>query len=239
MQPFIGRIGGKSRLANRIVAMIPTHKTYVEPFIGGGSVFLRKPPSEKEYINDLDKDISDLWKDIKKFGSKIPGFKFSGSKKQFNSFKTQKKMKASAERLFRNLYLSRYSYGSNRVVYAHRAAPKNIKKNAVKYQERLKDVTITRKDWKKLLKHDSKDTFWYLDPPYETGSTDKWGYKPFTATELLPVLKKIKGSFILSFEYSAANAKIFKPFKVKKVSTTYNIAPGEVQKKVELLVYNF
>jgi DNA adenine methylase len=44
--------GGKQRLADTIIGLIPAHKIYVEPFFGGGAVFFRKRKSYLEAIND-------------------------------------------------------------------------------------------------------------------------------------------------------------------------------------------
>src|SRR5579884_2826176 len=50
-------IGGKNRLAKRIVPLIPKHTTYIETFCGGAQVFFRKPPSKVEILNDLNDDV--------------------------------------------------------------------------------------------------------------------------------------------------------------------------------------
>src|ERR1022692_4461034 len=53
-------IGGKNRLAAKIIALLPEHTTYVEPFAGGAQVFFHKRPSEVEVLNDLDGEIVNL-----------------------------------------------------------------------------------------------------------------------------------------------------------------------------------
>jgi DNA adenine methylase len=49
--------GGKARLAPWIVAHLPPHVCYVEPFGGAASVLLRKPPAPYEVYNDLDGEV--------------------------------------------------------------------------------------------------------------------------------------------------------------------------------------
>lgn len=53
-----GSPGGKSRLAPKIVGMMPEHRIYVEPFAGGATVYFRKGASEKEVLNDKDAEIA-------------------------------------------------------------------------------------------------------------------------------------------------------------------------------------
>lgn len=42
LKPPIGYTGGKSKLSNAIIKKIPPHKTYVEPFIGGGGYIFKE-----------------------------------------------------------------------------------------------------------------------------------------------------------------------------------------------------
>lgn len=62
MKPPIPYYGGKNTLADQIVAMLPPHRHYVEPFAGSLAVLLAKPPSSVETVNDLDEDIVTFWR---------------------------------------------------------------------------------------------------------------------------------------------------------------------------------
>jgi len=53
-----GSPAGKTHLAQRIVAEIPEHRVYVEPFAGGAQVLFAKEPSEVEVVGDLDPEIA-------------------------------------------------------------------------------------------------------------------------------------------------------------------------------------
>jgi len=54
--------GGKQNLAHRIVALMPPHLHYVEPFAGALSVLLAKAPSHMETANDADREIMTFWR---------------------------------------------------------------------------------------------------------------------------------------------------------------------------------
>lgn len=58
--------GGKARLARRIVALMPPHLHYVEPFAGGLNVLLAKDPEGvSEVVNDLDEHLTNFWNVLK------------------------------------------------------------------------------------------------------------------------------------------------------------------------------
>jgi len=58
----IAYVGGKNRLAKRIISILPEHTTYVEPFAGGAQVLFHKLPSNVEVLNDLDFDIVNFFR---------------------------------------------------------------------------------------------------------------------------------------------------------------------------------
>lgn len=53
MKTPIAYYGGKTNMLKHILPLIPgDHRTFVEPFFGGGAVLFGKEPSKVEVIND-------------------------------------------------------------------------------------------------------------------------------------------------------------------------------------------
>jgi DNA adenine methylase len=61
IKPPFTYFGGKLALAERIVALLPEHDHYVEPFAGSLAVLLAKRPSPMETVNDLDGNLMNFW----------------------------------------------------------------------------------------------------------------------------------------------------------------------------------
>lgn len=252
LPPFIGRVGGKFRLRGIISNAIPSEsKIFVECFVGGGSVFLYKRDFEKEVINDLDKDIYHLWSDMKKCGPQMKNRKFMPKRSMFNTLQKKTKFTSCSDRLYRNLYISFFSYSQMRTAYIGETSEKvprfnrdtngnKMKNNSENYKKRLKNVKIENKDYKKIIaNYDSKDTFFYLDPPYTNAKEYKHNH--VNPVELANILRKIKGKFLLSYDNSPTIMKAFKNisgFYIKRVKTKYKIS-GNFQNITEVLISNY
>lgn len=65
MKPPVPYFGSKARIAEQIVALLPVHGHYVEPYCGGLSVLLAKSPSAMETVNDLDGDLVAFWRTLR------------------------------------------------------------------------------------------------------------------------------------------------------------------------------
>lgn len=63
--------GGKWYLAKKIVALMPPHDCYNEPFVSGGSVLLNKPQCSEEYASDIDKTVVNLWRQLRDHGQSL------------------------------------------------------------------------------------------------------------------------------------------------------------------------
>ena len=63
--------GSKWNIAPQLVNMIPEHHSYVEPFFGSGAVLFNKPVSDIETINDLDSDVTNLFRCIQRDSERL------------------------------------------------------------------------------------------------------------------------------------------------------------------------
>ena len=246
---IISRTGGKSRLRKTIIPLIPDHDTYVELFVGGGSIFFGKPVSKKEIVNDLDTDIYNIYRDTKNIGEKIAGLSFIPTRAKFLKLKNTNHFRSPVQRLYRNIYLSRMSFGGNRTSYIGDKAEKGgtfdiiqSKWKTPKYKDRLKDVTIENKDFKVLIKKsDSSSTFFYLDPPYSRADKNKdYLVTGVTIEDVFNAVKNIKGKFLMSYDNVPEALKVFKQFNIIKVGTRYSDGKGGTNLDVcELLIANY
>jgi DNA adenine methylase len=66
MKTPLSYYGGKQQLAKLILGLIPNHRIYCEPFIGGAAIFFAKEPSKVEVINDTNGEIINFYEVLKR-----------------------------------------------------------------------------------------------------------------------------------------------------------------------------
>jgi len=142
LKGLLGRVGGKSKLKNKIRAMMPPHTTYIEPFVGGGSVFFSAPadPNRKEVINDKDRDIINIYLDVKNVGDKVIDLPVVKSKEQFKALLNKKKFASPVERLKRNILISLYSFRSDRKSYAPSKTAQKLESGSVVNKKNTQNI---------------------------------------------------------------------------------------------------
>lgn len=62
MNTLLNYPGAKWGMAERIISLMPKHRSYLEPFFGSGAVLFNKPPSAIETVNDIDGDVVNFFK---------------------------------------------------------------------------------------------------------------------------------------------------------------------------------
>ncbi len=245
VRPPFGSPGGKRYMADRLIRMFPEHKVYCEPFVGAGGVFYKKKKIEgvKEVINDLDKDIIHCFKTIQNLTetqwSELKKMNWTASKAGFKKTKKSFESSTGLKRFHDVIYLKQFSDVSELKTYDDRDDGKTWAgiRNLMNLKNRLKGAIILNQDYRTIIKkYDSKETFFYIDPPYPRANLN-WKYMP-KETEVEATMKSIKGKFLLSYELT----KAFKNFKKKTISLWAIGNPGQHHRgtfKTEQLVMNY
>ena len=133
------------------------------------------------------------------------------------------------ERLHRFLYLTHFSYGKMRgksfsptVVGVEATTIKRIEK----FAPRLKKVKVYGGDYEKVVrKYDSKDTVFFLDPPYPGYNVDV-GESEFDEERFFKLLKSLKGRFLITYGIRGKFPELVKDsdFWTKRIRTRRSIA---------------
>jgi len=185
---FLRYPGGKSKLITFLSEFIPDNSEikgkYIEPFIGGGSVFLYVQPN-KALVSDLNKELIDLYKGIKNSPHKVWEIfeSFPSGKESYYRIRNQScKEKPLYFRAARTLYLNRTCFkgmwrhnpeGNFNVGYGGEERRWAIShENIVELSKRFKGVTILNSDFESVLNQASDGDFIFLDPPYKPGEKE-------------------------------------------------------------------
>lgn len=253
--PVAPWLGGKKALHTKIIERIEAvnHKTYVEPFVGMGGVFLRRSwrPS-LEVANDRNGEITNLFRILQRH---LPQFmevmRFQvASRREFERLRdTSPDTLTDLERAARFLYLQRLSFGGKidgvfgvAVDRPARFSLSRLEPILEAAHERLEGVQLENLDWAEVIdRYDGKNTLFYLDPPYFGGEND-YGKGLFDRDQFAAMaerLSKIDGRFIMSINDADHTRAVFGHFELEEVSLKYSVSRGESTDAAELFVSNF
>lgn len=212
--------GGKSYLASKIVAMMPSHIHYVEPYAGGLSVLLAKnPEGVSEVVNDLNGELANFWSVMREpqwrdlyerlqftpfdewsYGEANTNVPRDNLMRAWAFFIRCRQSLAGRMDTFAPLSRNRTRGGMNEQASAWLSAVEGLP--AV--HARLKRVVILNRDALDVIRQqDGPQTLFYLDPPYlhETRATTGEYEHEMTFSQhstLLSNLPGIEGKFMLS-----------------------------------------
>ena len=239
--PVAPWIGGKRRLAGRIIERLGAipHATYVEPFVGMGGVFLRRPfRARAEVINDLSRDVATLFRVLQRhypFFMDMLRWRLT-SRAEFERLMAENPdTLTDLERAARFLYLQRTAFGGKVASRHFGVAPATPGRFDVtrigaildEVHERLAGVVVECLPFDLLIpRYDRPGTLFYLDPPY-WGSEGDYGAGMFGREDfehLAELLAGIQGRFLLSLNDCPGVRACFARFEIEAVETTYSIA---------------
>lgn len=187
-QPFVKWAGGKRQLMNDIMTRIPNnYNRYIEPFIGGGAIFLALEP-ENAIINDVNEELINCYRVIRDSVDelinvlRIHSINGNNSEYFYNIRGLDRSEKyfnlTDEQRAARMIYLNRTCFNGlyrvNRknqfnVPFGKYINPRILDEELIRevsgYLNRA-DVNIMNGNYVDVLEQCSEGDFVYLDPPY-------------------------------------------------------------------------
>lgn len=185
--------GGKTRLLPEIVRLIPHDiDTYIEPFVGGGAVFLHllfNSNINNFVIGDLNPDIYFMWEDLKNDCDDVYEYYCDVRERYINTTSREdaKYMYNSVRKEFNDICHSPYRtalfiflsktcmnglWRTNKSGYFNQSCGTN-KPSGLEYDKlknlsyKLKNVHIWYGDYHGVIPYIKDGSFVYLDPPYK------------------------------------------------------------------------
>ena len=223
LKPLTARLGGKVLLKKNLVKHFfppsTSYNTYVEPFVGGGSVYFYKDKDgHKEVINDIDPLITTIFKGFQKYdGDKIADAVNGDYDKEDFLNIVRSNPTDEFGKFIKMFLINRLSFFARSKTFGK----PRINSTFADYKERLTDVDIYGQDWKTIVsKYNKPDTFFYLDPP-AVQSDSAFKYPAINIEELKKVCDSIKGKFCLSYPDKDDIQKVFKEYNCKRINTKY------------------
>lgn len=255
--------GGKYFLADRIVALMPPHLTYVEPYFGGGSVmFAKNPNGVSEVANDIDKDLSAFWwvmqndaafQDFKRILEATPfsevEFEISISQQAksqlyqaVNFFIRCRQSLAGRMKSFAALTKGRTRRGMNEQVSAWLSAVEGLPE----VHARLRRVLILNRDALDVIRTcDAPTSLLYLDPPYfpqTRRSPNEYAHEMSEEGHhnLLTLIRRCQGKVMISGYQNAMYEDLLGQWHRVTWDVPNHAAAGETkQRMTECLWMNF
>lgn len=246
-------IGGKRRLASRILPLFPPHTCYVEPFAGGAALFFLKEPSKVEVLNDINLDLVTLYRVVQHHLEEfLRQFKWAlTSRKMYDWLQdTPPETLTDIQRAARFYYLQRLSFGGKvRGQSFGTATTSPARLNLMRIEEelseahiRLSRVFVEHLSWHDCIeRYDREHTFFYCDPPY--WGTEGYGVE-FGLEQYALIAEKartIKGKMLISVNDIPEMRKAFKGLKLTGLKIDYSLGSksGKAAAREELLIRNF
>ena len=244
-------IGGKNRLATKIISMLPEHTTYVEGFAGGAQVLFHKAPSSVEVLNDLDFDVVNFFRVCQwHYPELIRYLRFCLVSRRLHELhvKTDPSTLTDIQRAGRFYYLQKNSFGGlilrqkfhYGVTQPSNYNPERISEVIEQAHKRLARVQVESLPYQQVLeKYDRPTTFFYLDPPYWERKLYKFNFRESDFQEMEQRLGALKGKFILSLDDRPEVRALFGKFRMQTVDLAYTAQRDTRARHQELLITNF
>ncbi len=252
--------GGKFYHKDWIISHMPQHQTYVEPFLGAGSVFWAKPPSEYEYLSDINQDIITFYKVLQhkqyhlELQKKLAYTAYSREEFECSleyldtddDIERARKFFLRTNQGFGGFATTKGAWGVSFI----KVKPNNFREKIEmipQWSKRIANATVQTGDAFELIKkYDTDRTLFYLDPPYvhESRTSDRQYEYEMDDTQhssLVDICIKSKGMIMLSGYFNSVYEPLLDAGWSIECKSTVSRVPhfdGPRQSRVECLWIN-
>lgn len=251
--PIIPWLGGKRRLADKLIPLFPPHECYVEVFCGGAALyFLRPVPAHTEVINDINGELINLYRVVQHHMEEfVRQFKWAITSRQI--FKRHQAVVPETltdiQRAARFYYLQQHAFSgkvSGQNFGTATTAPAinlcRIEENLSAAHLRLAGTFVENLPWLDCMKrYDRAHTFFYLDPPYwqTEGYGVEFGFEQYE--QMAEFMRSCKGKVMLSINDHPDIRRVFEGFTMQGLDIKYSMASvhGQPQTSKELVITNW
>lgn len=216
---FIRRPGNKSAFLKHIIPLVPKFTgRYIEPFLGSGAVYLSLMP-DKAILNDINTDIINIWnlvktnpeyitKQIGIFKEKFINLTNDDKKKycknivsNMNSYKGDKRTVMYLLMIYCSfngciIHKDKFSFSSlNGHIYNGDSChifTDSYKTKMMLLKNILESVSVTNKDYKKVLSQAKQGDFVFLDPPYVEDKSYCFKYNKDNSFDIKELKKEVE-----------------------------------------------
>jgi DNA adenine methylase len=262
---FIRYPGGKQRLLGSFLPYLPTREsiegTFVEPFVGGGSVFFALAP-KKALLADINPVLIDLYRGLRAYPKKVwKIFKsFPRTKKGYYKIRDTKERNDLAYRAARTLYLNRTCFkgmwrensdGEFNVGYGGQDRRWVINQDELSSVARfLRRAKLMTSDFEEVVGACNKGDFLFLDPPYRPGEKelqhDHYVYSKFSYNDHKRLAKSLRRATKRKVRWAMTTSahkdivRLFNEFKVIPFVMGTGNRPGLLSRSSgEVLICNY
>jgi len=268
-KPLLKWVGGKTKLLKELYLYVPNkYTTYIEPFVGGGTLLFSLCP-DNGIITDANRELINFYKQVRDNPLEVLSLTklYELSEKAYYEVRQDDRdinwrvEKSCLQRAARFLYLNKTSFnGMWRVnssgkmnvpygKYSKITLPKE--EHMIKISRLLRNTLILSVDFYDTLEYVDKNTFVYLDPPYvpysDTANFTNYASKGFEEYDHVRLvqycdeLTKRGAKFLLSNSDTPLTRSLFRRYSFKSLNVYHSVGATAKSRidKGEVLVRNY
>lgn len=218
--PPLRYVGSKWMIAEWIIAQMPPHEHYVEPFVGSGAVFFRKHPSSIETLNDMDGELVNFFRVLRtQTDELVRAIELTPYARAEYELSLQPAPVDDLLERARRYYVGVWQSFGSTLIYRSGWQRQTTSRQRTNLPDtwnrldgllaaaaRLKCAQIDARPALEIIRdYDSPDTLFYIDPPYVLDARSGGGRKRYRHEmtnedhhELAAALHSIQGMALLS-----------------------------------------